>query len=64
VLDLFDWTSRHLARHQVPQRWYVLAEIPRSSRGKVNRASVAEQCESLTPVNLAALRRTLDPARP
>jgi acyl-CoA synthetase (AMP-forming)/AMP-acid ligase II len=63
ILDLFDWTSSHLARHQVPQRWYVLAEIPRSSRGKVNRASVAERCASLPPVNLAALRRALGQAR-
>jgi oxalate---CoA ligase len=62
VLELFDWTSRHLARHQVPQRWYVLPEIPRSSRGKVNRASVAERCASLTPINVAALRRAHDRA--
>jgi acyl-CoA synthetase (AMP-forming)/AMP-acid ligase II len=63
LVDLFDWTNRHLARHQVPQRWYVLAEIPRSSRGKVNRGSVAQQCASLTPVNLAALRRAVAQAR-
>jgi acyl-CoA synthetase (AMP-forming)/AMP-acid ligase II len=63
LVDLFDWTHKHLARHQVPQRWYVLAEIPRSSRGKVNRASVAEQCANLKPVNLAALRRGLEQAR-
>jgi acyl-CoA synthetase (AMP-forming)/AMP-acid ligase II len=63
VLELFDWTSRHLARHQVPQRWYVVPEIPRSSRGKVNRASVAERCASLTPLNLAALRRAHDARR-
>ena len=29
--------TQHLARHQLPQRWYVLPEIPRTSRGKVNR---------------------------
>jgi acyl-CoA synthetase (AMP-forming)/AMP-acid ligase II len=63
LLDLFDWTNRHLARHQVPQRWYVVAEIPRTSRGKVNRVSVAERCASLTPVNLAALRRAVESAR-
>src|SRR5262245_7256406 len=45
--DLVAWTRRHLAEHQVPQRWYVLQEIPRTSRGKVNRASVAGQCASL-----------------
>jgi acyl-CoA synthetase (AMP-forming)/AMP-acid ligase II len=63
LVDLFDWTNRHLARHQLPQRWYVLPEIPRSSRGKVNRVSVGEQCAGLTPVDLAGLRRTLDQAR-
>ena len=57
LLDLFDWATRHLARHQVPQRWYVLSEIPRTSRGKVNRSSVGERCAGLTPVNMAALRR-------
>jgi acyl-CoA synthetase (AMP-forming)/AMP-acid ligase II len=62
LLDLVGWTNRHLARHQVPQRWYVLAEIPRTSRGKVNRSSVAEQCAGLKPVNLAALRRAAGPA--
>jgi acyl-CoA synthetase (AMP-forming)/AMP-acid ligase II len=62
LLDLFDWTNRHLARHQVPQRWYVLAEIPRTSRGKVNRSVVAEQCAGLTPVDVAALRRTANRA--
>ncbi|HKP29356.1 MAG TPA: class I adenylate-forming enzyme family protein [Gemmatimonadales bacterium] len=45
--DLLAWTRRHLAEHQVPQRWYLLEEIPRTSRGKVNRTSVAEQCASL-----------------
>ena len=58
-LDLHDWTIRHLARHQVPQRWYLLDEIPRTSRGKVSRPSVAERCAGLTPFNLAALRRRL-----
>jgi acyl-CoA synthetase (AMP-forming)/AMP-acid ligase II len=39
-----------LARHQLPQRWYVLDEIPRTSRGKVNRDAVARSCaESLQP---------------
>jgi acyl-CoA synthetase (AMP-forming)/AMP-acid ligase II len=39
-----------LARHQLPQRWYVLDEIPRTSRGKVNRDAVARRCaESSEP---------------
>jgi len=53
--DLVTWTRRHLAEHQVPHRWYLLKEIPRTSRGKVNRASVAEQCASL---QAADVRRT------
>jgi oxalate---CoA ligase len=56
VLSLHEWTTTHLARHQVPQRWFVLSEIPRSSRGKVNRQSVAERCAATTPVNLGQLR--------
>ncbi|HEX5133314.1 MAG TPA: class I adenylate-forming enzyme family protein [Candidatus Krumholzibacteria bacterium] len=54
---LRDWTAQHLARHQMPQRWYLLPEIPRTSRGKINRTSVAEQCAALKPINLMSLRR-------
>jgi hypothetical protein len=35
----------------MPQRWYLLDEIPRSSRGKVNRASVAARCADLAPLD-------------
>lgn len=48
---LFEWMRGHLARHQMPQRWYVLDEIPRSSRGKVNRTAVAAHCASLAPLD-------------
>jgi acyl-CoA synthetase (AMP-forming)/AMP-acid ligase II len=54
---LHQWTAEHLARHQLPMRWYVLNEIPRTSRGKVNRADVARRCESLRPVDLAGTPR-------
>ena len=53
--DLF---GGRLAKHQVPRRWYVLAEIPRTSRGKVNRATVATQCQNETPLDVAGLRGT------
>jgi long-chain acyl-CoA synthetase len=55
--NLHRWASKHLAKHQLPQRWYVVDEIPRTSRGKVSRANVAEQCAGRTPVNMAALLR-------
>lgn len=33
-----------LAKHQMPARWYVVEAIPRTSRGKINRAHVAASC--------------------
>jgi len=48
---------QHLGKHQMPQRWYLLTEIPRTSRGKVNRSQVAERCASIEPVNLRVLFR-------
>jgi acyl-CoA synthetase (AMP-forming)/AMP-acid ligase II len=56
ILALHGWTSAHLAKHQMPQRWYVLPELPRTSRGKVSREAVASQCAAEAPVNIGALR--------
>lgn len=58
LAQLQAWMARHLARHQMPRKWYVLDEIPRTSRGKVNRAAVASRCAGLEPVDVRA------PARP
>lgn len=49
---LQQWTAAHLAVHQMPKRWYVVDEIPRTSRGKVNRRDVAGFCENRTPVRM------------
>ena len=59
IVALHDWTATHLAKHQMPQRWYVLDMIPRTSRGKVSRQAVADRCLESTPVNLARLRSEL-----
>jgi oxalate---CoA ligase len=56
---LLAWTREHLARHQVPVRWYLVEEIPRTSRGKVNRASVARRCADLRPLDLRSLAGTV-----
>ena len=53
---LYRWARHHLAAHQMPRRWYVVDEIPRTSRGKVNRAQVAARCAGLSPVDLRILR--------
>jgi oxalate---CoA ligase len=50
VERLHEWCAQHLAAHQLPQRWYWLDEIPRTSRGKVNRELVARRCAELQPV--------------
>jgi acyl-CoA synthetase (AMP-forming)/AMP-acid ligase II len=55
LIALRDWTAVHLAPHQMPRRWYRLEEIPRTSRGKVNRADVAQHCLSQTPIPYAEL---------
>jgi acyl-CoA synthetase (AMP-forming)/AMP-acid ligase II len=53
--SLYDLMAAHLAPHQLPQRWFLMDAIPRSSLGKVNRHAVADACAQLTPVNLRDL---------
>ncbi len=48
------WTQQHLAQHQIPARWYLLDEIPRTSRGKINRGEIAAKCQVLRPVVFGA----------
>jgi oxalate---CoA ligase len=55
IRNLYAWAKQHLAKHQMPVRWYVLESIPRTSRGKVNRVNVAEVCATLTPLDIRAL---------
>ena len=47
---LYEWMKAHLADHKMPSRWWVVDEIPRTSRGKVNRDVVRGRCESLPPL--------------
>lgn len=54
---LHNFTAVHLAPHQMPRRWYRLDDIPRTSRGKVNRADVAKYCSGQKPIPYAALLR-------
>jgi acyl-CoA synthetase (AMP-forming)/AMP-acid ligase II len=46
LIALHRWSAQHLAAHQLPRKWYVVEEIPRTSRGKANRANVASHCET------------------
>lgn len=54
---LHAWMKQHLARHQMPVRWHLIDAIPRTSRGKINRLQVAEECATLPPLNLRQIAR-------
>lgn len=49
LASLRSWLEDRIAPHQLPVRWYVLDEIPRTSRGKVNRAQIAGVCAERQP---------------
>lgn len=55
--SLVDWLRKHLGKYQIPKRYYLIDEIPRTSRGKVNRAGIADRCAPLEPVDLRKLYR-------
>lgn len=57
IAEFHDWLKHHLGKHQMPQRWYLLSEIPRTSRGKINRSEVAKRCGALAPVDLRKVLR-------
>ena len=57
---LYEWCRQHLAAHQLPKRWYVLSEIPRTSRGKVNLADLARYCEQVRPITFRQHRNGRD----
>lgn len=49
--------SRQLAEHKMPSRWWMLDDIPRTSRGKLNRDAVKAACEQLPALDLPAILR-------
>jgi len=57
ICSLYEWIRSHLAQHKHPERWYLLDEIPRTSRGKINRDSVMQECMKQSPLNLRDLLR-------
>jgi acyl-CoA synthetase (AMP-forming)/AMP-acid ligase II len=61
VSCLYAWVHQHLAEHKHPVQWFLLDEIPRTSRGKINRDSVRKACESVTPLNLREVLKRMNP---
>ncbi len=44
IADLRDWCRARIKAECVPDRWFTVAEIPRTDRGKVNRDRVRDHC--------------------
>lgn len=42
--ELRRWCLERIKRDAVPERWYFVPEIPKTDRGKVNRANVMAYC--------------------
>src|SRR6185369_12820605 len=55
--SLHAWMKERLAEPKMPVRWFVVDEIPRTSRGKVNRELVREACAAVVPVDLGHILR-------
>lgn len=41
---LGTWCAQRMRREAVPERWYFVARIPRTERGKLDRAAVRKSC--------------------
>jgi oxalate---CoA ligase len=42
--ELEEWCQKYLVQEKIPERWFVLSEIPKTDRGKINRDNVAKAC--------------------
>jgi acyl-CoA synthetase (AMP-forming)/AMP-acid ligase II len=47
VTELRSWSSQHMSDYRVPTVWFAVKDIPKTSRGKINRENVAAMCASL-----------------
>jgi acyl-CoA synthetase (AMP-forming)/AMP-acid ligase II len=55
IRALHERMSTELAEHKMPSKWWALDDIPRTSRGKLNRAAVKAACEQHPPLDLPAI---------
>ena len=55
IRALHNWMESQLAEHKMPVRWWVVDEIPRTSRGKINRDAVKAACANLASLDLARI---------
>ena len=57
---LHAWVRERLAAYQLPRRWFVVDEIPRTSVGKARRSLIAARCAELRAVDPRDLRTDED----
>jgi len=62
IRGLHAWMRQHLAEHKMPSRWWVVAEIPRTSRGKINREAVRAACVDTPAVDLVRIMSGATPS--
>ena len=55
VRDLHAWMTKHLAEPKMPARWWAVDEIPRTSRGKINREAVRAACVDQPSLDLVRI---------
>jgi oxalate---CoA ligase len=53
------WCGERLLREKIPERWFVLSEIPKTHRGKIDRLAVTKICADLIPERSS--ERRIDP---
>jgi oxalate---CoA ligase len=52
IRSLYGWMKTHLAEPKMPVRWWSIDEIPRTSRGKINREAVKAACKDRPTLDL------------
>jgi acyl-coenzyme A synthetase/AMP-(fatty) acid ligase len=55
IRSLHAWMKSHLAEHKLPSRWWAIEEIPRTSRGKINRDAVKAACDKRPALDLPSI---------
>ena len=51
VYELTRWCEGVMSEYKIPMRWYQVDSIPKTSRGKIKRSDVAQNCETREALN-------------
>lgn len=55
VRGLYRWMRAHLAATKMPGHWWIVDQIPRTSRGKINRDAVKTACVDRPALDLSRI---------